>query len=430
MSSAGSVSTPLAGASKTSGRSWRSRQGPHPNELSDEWRRPPQLELLGLTMTTDALALMAVALAEASPGGVLGSQVPALLRAVSALAGPAASSSTSLVQRRRRRRSGALESLPQPGRAPASLRPRQQQAFRRSQRQSSRLPPLGRRLAPQSQQTPPPPARSATPAPVTRIAPPPQYVPDSRPASSPQPPPVQPAGWQRAKLSRRQRQRQRRQQTPGPQALQQPRLQTPHQPPPRAAQPPPAQSPLRRFPLPLHPHQHRSSVYHVPPSPPPPAQVPQSVSGPSSFHQYSFQGPPVQHPWVPVTPPAPPPPQAVVPGQPPTLVEQRVMHVGTCLTLLSYVLDQLHVTLVQQEVQIGEMQPAEQTAAVAAAEELQHYLPLIGFVPGSPGAALGPGPGALARLAESAQEDPLDLVAAAASVLRWLDGRLCWILVE
>ncbi|CAI5959297.1 unnamed protein product [Closterium sp. NIES-65] len=130
-----------------------------------------------------------------------------------------------------------------------------------------------------------------------------------------------------------------------------------------------------------------------------------------------------------VTPPAPPPPQAVVPGQPPTLVEQRVMHVGTCLTLLSYVLDQLHVTLVQQEVQIGAMQPAEQTAAVAAAEELQHYLPLIGFVPGSPGAALGPGPGALARLAESAQEDPLDLVAAAASVLRWLDGRLCWILV-
>ncbi|CAI5976386.1 unnamed protein product [Closterium sp. NIES-65] len=90
----------------------------------------------------------------------------------------------------------------------------------------------------------------------------------------------------------------------------------------------------------------------------------------------------------------------------------------------------LQVSLVQQEVQIGAMQPAEQTAAVAAAEELKHYLPLIGFVPGSPGAALGPGPGALARLAESAQEDPLDLVAAAASVLRWLDGRLCWVLVE
>ncbi|CAI5978145.1 unnamed protein product [Closterium sp. NIES-65] len=90
----------------------------------------------------------------------------------------------------------------------------------------------------------------------------------------------------------------------------------------------------------------------------------------------------------------------------------------------------LHVSLVQQEVQIGAMQPAEQTAAVAAAEELKHYLPLIGFVPGSPGAALGPGPGALVRLAESAQEDPLDLVAAAASILRWLDGRLCWVLVE
>ncbi|CAI5958036.1 unnamed protein product [Closterium sp. NIES-65] len=91
---------------------------------------------------------------------------------------------------------------------------------------------------------------------------------------------------------------------------------------------------------------------------------------------------------------------------------------------------QLHVTLVQQEVQIEAMQPAEQSAAVAVAEELQHYLPLIGYVPGSPGAALGPGPGALARLAASARGDPLDLVAAATSVLRWLDGRLCWILVE
>ncbi|CAI5943050.1 unnamed protein product [Closterium sp. NIES-65] len=71
------------------------------------------------------------------------------------------------------------------------------------------------------------------------------------------------------------------------------------------------------------------------------------------------------------------------------------------------------------------MQPAEQSAAVAVAEELQHYLPLIGYVPGSPGAALGPGPGALARLAASARGHALDLVAAAASVLRWLDGRLC-----
>ncbi|CAI5981063.1 unnamed protein product [Closterium sp. NIES-64] len=200
-------------------------------------------------------------------------------------------------------------------------------------------------------------------------------------------------GMERVKLSRRQRQRQKRQQTPRQQPSplqaqqhQQPQTSSPPSSSFWVAQQQPAQSPLHRFPLPLRP----------------------------------------QHQWGPVTPPTPPPPPAVVPSEPPTLVEQRVMHVGTCLTLLSYVLDQLHVTLLQQEVQIEAMQPA----ALSAAEEMQHYLPLIGFVPGSPGDALAPGPGALARLAESAQDDPLNLVAAAASVLRWLDGRLCWILVE
>ncbi|CAI5963933.1 unnamed protein product [Closterium sp. NIES-65] len=79
---------------------------------------------------------------------------------------------------------------------------------------------------------------------------------------------------------------------------------------------------------------------------------------------------------------------------------------------------------------VGGMVPSEQSAAVAAATEMLHYLPLIGLVPGAPGAALGPGPGAMMRLAESAQQAPLGLVSAAASVLRWMDGRLCWILAE
>ncbi|CAI5991533.1 unnamed protein product [Closterium sp. NIES-65] len=221
---------------------------------------------------------------------------------------------------------------------------------------------------------------------------PPWSAPDPRPDSAPQPSTVQPVGWQRVKLSRRQRQRQNRQQAPGlpPSLLQTQQQQLP-------------QAPLQ------------------PPS--------WSIPAPPSFHRKLYGGPSVPRPWEPVTPPAQPPP-AVVPGEPPIRVKQCVMHVGTCMTLLSYVLDQLHVTLVQQEVQIKAMQPAEQAAMVAVAEELQHYLPLIGFVPGSRGAALTPGPGALARLADSAQEDPLDLAAAAASVLPWLDGRLCWILVE
>ncbi|CAI5991304.1 unnamed protein product [Closterium sp. NIES-65] len=154
---------------------------------------------------------------------------------------------------------------------------------------------------------------------------------------------------------------------------------------------------------------------HVPLSPLLHAPNPPSVPASPSFHRYLYGGPPVQRPWELVTPPAQPPPPAVVPGEPPTRIEQRVMHVGTCLTLLSNVLDQLHVTLVRQEVQIEAMQPAEHSAAVSAAEELQHYLSLIGFVPGSPGAALGPGPGALAWLAESARGDLLDLMAAAMS---------------
>ncbi|CAI5528070.1 unnamed protein product [Closterium sp. Naga37s-1] len=92
-------------------------------------------------MTTDALALVATALAAASPGGVPGNQVPALLRAASLLAGHEATSPSSRgrgEQRREKRRSsrGAVFHPP-PGRAPACLRPRQQQPFRRTQRPSS-----------------------------------------------------------------------------------------------------------------------------------------------------------------------------------------------------------------------------------------------------------------------------------------------------
>ncbi|CAI5479391.1 unnamed protein product [Closterium sp. Yama58-4] len=141
-------------------------------------------------------------------------------------------------------------------------------------------------------------------------------------------------------------------------------------------------------------------------------------------------------------PPQPSPPPPPLPLQPPTLpvaapaatlpplVEQRVVHVGTCLTLLSYVLDQLHLCVVRQGVEVAGMLPSERTAAVSAAQEMLRYLPLIGLVSAAPGVALGPGPGAVMRLAESARGAPLGLVSAAAAVLRWMDGRLCWILAE
>ncbi|CAI5934504.1 unnamed protein product [Closterium sp. NIES-64] len=91
-------------------------------------------------MAADALALVAVALAEASPVGVLGRQVPALLLAVSALAGLESSSPPSHERRGQSRRSRNPIYRSPPGRAPAYLRPRQQQAFRRTQRQPSRPP--------------------------------------------------------------------------------------------------------------------------------------------------------------------------------------------------------------------------------------------------------------------------------------------------
>ncbi|CAI7737247.1 unnamed protein product [Closterium sp. NIES-53] len=114
-------------------------------------------------------------------------------------------------------------------------------------------------------------------------------------------------------------------------------------------------------------------------------------------------------------------------------VEQRVGHVGTCLTLLPMVLDQFHAYQLRQaclEEGYLAMLQQEQEEAVAAAMEMLRMLPAIGLVPGSPGSELGPGPASLRRLALAALQSPRDIVPAAASVLRWMDGRLCWILAE
>ncbi|CAI5514534.1 unnamed protein product [Closterium sp. Naga37s-1] len=91
-------------------------------------------------METDALALVAAALVAASPGGVPGDQASALLQAASLLAGRGAASPSSRRRREQRRSSRGPVFRPPPGRAPSFLRPRQQQAFRRTQRQPP-LPP-------------------------------------------------------------------------------------------------------------------------------------------------------------------------------------------------------------------------------------------------------------------------------------------------
>ncbi|CAI6010407.1 unnamed protein product [Closterium sp. NIES-65] len=92
-------------------------------------------------MAVDTLALVATALAEASPGGVPGDQVPALLRAALVLAGLEASSSLSSRGRRRQTRQVRDPVYRSPlGRAPACLHHRLQQTFRRSQRQSAHPP--------------------------------------------------------------------------------------------------------------------------------------------------------------------------------------------------------------------------------------------------------------------------------------------------
>ncbi|CAI7737928.1 unnamed protein product [Closterium sp. NIES-54] len=166
-------------------------------------------------MSNDALALVAARLAEASPEGVPGRQVPALLRAVSALAGREPSSRLSREWRAQQRWSRDPMYHPPPGRTPAYLRPRQQQSFRRTQRQPSHPPRACLRHAPL-----PPPPQPPQPVPVALPSSPPPLV----PAPPPSPPPVPvapqaavlPGQWRRVKLSCRQRQRQSRQQSSAP----------------------------------------------------------------------------------------------------------------------------------------------------------------------------------------------------------------------
>ncbi|CAI5937966.1 unnamed protein product [Closterium sp. NIES-65] len=112
------------------------------------------------------------------------------------------------------------------------------------------------------------------------------------------------------------------------------------------------------------------------------------------------------------------------------LVEQRVATVGTVLELLAGVLDQLHANLRRGRVACLLLLKKERAAAVAAARQMMLSFPRMGLVTGSPGVGSGPGPSAVRRLASSARCTPLDVVPAAAALLRWLDGRLALILAE
>ncbi|CAI5982571.1 unnamed protein product [Closterium sp. NIES-65] len=112
------------------------------------------------------------------------------------------------------------------------------------------------------------------------------------------------------------------------------------------------------------------------------------------------------------------------------LVEQRVATVGTVLELLAGVLDQLHASLRRGRVACPPLLKKERAAAVAAARQMMLSFPRMGLVTGSPGVGSGPGPSAVRRLASSARCTPLDVVPAAAALLRWLDGRLALILAE
>ncbi|CAI5498615.1 unnamed protein product [Closterium sp. Naga37s-1] len=160
--------------------------------------------------------------ADSAGPGVIGgglspgfAKVPALLRAVSALAGREPSSRLSRERRAQQRRSRDPMYHPPPGRTPAYLRPRQQQSFRRTQRQPSHPSRACLRPAPL-----PPPPQLPQPVPVALPSSPPPLV----PALPPSPPPVPiapqaavlPGQWRRVKLSCRQRQRQSRQQSSAP----------------------------------------------------------------------------------------------------------------------------------------------------------------------------------------------------------------------
>ncbi|CAI5958225.1 unnamed protein product [Closterium sp. NIES-65] len=117
-------------------------------------------------MATDALALVVAALVAASPGGVPGRQIPALLQAASVLAGRGAFSLSSRERHNQRRQSRAPVFCSPPRRTPACLRPRQQQSFRQTQWRSaqplhSRVPPVASLPQPRPPQSPPPRAVTA-----------------------------------------------------------------------------------------------------------------------------------------------------------------------------------------------------------------------------------------------------------------------------
>ncbi|CAI5968745.1 unnamed protein product [Closterium sp. NIES-65] len=161
-------------------------------------------------METDALALMAASLVAASPGGVPGRQVPALLQAASVLAGHGAFSPSSRVRRNKWRKSQAPVFHYPPGRAPACLRPRQHQSFRRTQRWSAQplhsgVPPVASLPPPRPPQSPPP--RAVTANLPTHFGTPPQ------PGRAPMVAVTHSGGQAGARLSRRQRRQQSQQQS-------------------------------------------------------------------------------------------------------------------------------------------------------------------------------------------------------------------------
>ncbi|CAI5983847.1 unnamed protein product [Closterium sp. NIES-64] len=260
-------------------------------------------------METDALALMAASLVAASPGGVPGRQVPALLQAASVLAGHGAFSPSSRVRRNKWRKSQAPVFHYPPGRAPACLRPRQHQSFRRTQRWSAQplhsgVPPVASLPPPRPPQSPPP--RAVTANLPTHFGTPPQ------PGRAPMVAVTHSGGQAGARLSRRQRRQQSQQQSLPP--------------------PSPARdaSPRRAA------RNACGDVLDV--------AVLRSGPAPHVFGAARRRG--------------------------------------------------------RGDVTIGAI------GSGVCATEMLHYLPLIGLVPGAPGAALGPGPGAMVRLAESAQQPP------------------------
>ncbi|CAI7876200.1 unnamed protein product [Closterium sp. NIES-53] len=179
-------------------------------------------------------------------------------------------------------------------------------------------------------------------------------------------------------------------------------------------------------------HLPRPGLHPAPLQPPSQTQLPVPVVQPSP------PPPPVPSPPPPL-PLSQPPPVLPDPPPPPLLSEENSSRSPpSCLgtfpweSLLPAARETPHAQPPRQHWK--DVPPAmsqqEQEEAVAAAMEMLPMLPTIGLVSGSPRSALGPGPASLRRLALAALQAPWDIVPAAASVLRWMDGRLCWILAE